>query len=191
MRFPAGSLRGDVTASPYIVAKSDIAGYRCRLINPEFGAGPFSFPKGSVLAVDTPSKIYIDREVFKPASSLFELVHNPALTGTQWQIRADQDRVQIVLNPKLKEKLDRFRNEKKNKVILLNSIYFAAVMECVARLREESDEGDGAEKWKRIMRNRCENLGINLNSDSLHSITQKLLNDPFRRFDAYLLNEEI
>jgi hypothetical protein len=189
VQFDAGTLRGDVTASPYIVARADIKGYTCELINAEFGKGPFHFPVGSVLAVDVPSKVYIDRDVFKPTSSLFELVHSTSLYGTFWQIRTDQDRVQIVLSPKIKEKLDRFRNEKKNKAILLNSIYFAAVMECVAQLKEQGSDGEHVEKWKRTMRRRCENLHINIDTDGLHAITQKLMNDPFSRFDAYLLDE--
>lgn len=189
VNFDEGTLRGDVTASPFIVARANINDYMCELINPEFGKGPFHFPLGSVLALDFPTKVYIDRDVFKPTSSLFELVHSSSLTGTLWQIHTDQDRVQIVLSPKIKEKIDIFRNDKTNRAILLNSIYFSVVMECIAILRDESADEESEEKWKRIVRRRCENLNINIETEPLHAISQKLLNDPFRLFDAYLLKE--
>jgi hypothetical protein len=191
VKFDPGMLRGDVTASPFIVAIKHISDFKCALVNPEFGSGPFEFPIGSVIAVDVPSKIYIDRDVFKPTSSLFELVHSVNVIGTMWQVRTGQDRVQIVLSPKIKEKIDRFRNDKKNKAILLNSIYFGAVMECIAQLREqnENEEEEITEKWKRNILHRCENLNINIKVDSICSIAQRLMNDPFSRFDHYLLEE--
>jgi hypothetical protein len=188
--FEAHTLRGDVTASPFIVAIDNIDGFVCSLINPEYGDGPVSFSRGSVLVVDTPSKIYIDKDVFKPASSLFELVRNTNLLGSTWKLRTEEDRVQIEVSPKIKEKLDRFRNEKKNKAILINSIYFAAVMECVSLLKDFEGDEDSALKWQRVMLKRCDNLGINLKTEPLHEIAQKLLNDPFGRFETYLLNED-
>src|SRR3989337_446192 len=36
--FPAGALRGQVVISPFIVATKPISGFRCDLINPEFGS---------------------------------------------------------------------------------------------------------------------------------------------------------
>jgi hypothetical protein len=190
VNFEAHVLRGDVTASPFIVAIDNIDGFMCGLINPEYGGGPVAFSRGSVLAVDTPSKIYIDKDVFKPASSLFELVRNTNLLGSSWKLRTEEDRVQIEVSPKIKEKLDRFRNEKKNKAILINSIYFAAVMECVSLLKDYEGDEETALKWQRVMLKRCDNLGIHIKTEPLHEIAQKLLNDPFGRFETYLLNEE-
>src|SRR5206468_3056517 len=78
-QFPAGSLRGEVLINPYVVSSERIERFHCSLINEEFGAGPFTFEPGSVLALDQPKIIYVDRDVFKPITSVFELVTDDAL----------------------------------------------------------------------------------------------------------------
>lgn len=187
--FEAGSVRGEVTASAYIVAVDELKTFRSAQLNPEFGDGNISFPKSSVLAIEVPSAVFIDRELFKPTSSLFELVQSEGLTGTMWKLQTEQDRVQIAVSPAIKAKLDGFRSNKKNKAILLNSIYFAAVMECVHLLQAEEEDNDG-HRWRRTIRQRCSNLGISLKTESSHEVAQKLMSDPFGRFDAYLLSSE-
>ena len=59
--FDVGSLRGEVEINPYIVAEKEISNFSCALINKEFGDAPFHFEKGAILAVDTPTMVYVDR----------------------------------------------------------------------------------------------------------------------------------
>src|SRR6185437_14901596 len=77
--FASGDLRGEVQVFPYIVAERQISDFRCPLINKEFGPGPFSFAPGAVIAVDEPKAAYIDRDLFKPITSVFELVKNESI----------------------------------------------------------------------------------------------------------------
>ena len=72
--FDNGELRGEVKVRPYVVVKNDIAEFKSQDINPEFGNGPFRFEVGDILAQDETQVFYIDRDLFKPISSVFELV---------------------------------------------------------------------------------------------------------------------
>lgn len=133
-RFPAGAFKGQVLIYPYVVADQPIEGYHCRWINSEFGPGPFSFPNGAVLAVDEPQMIYIDRETFLPISSCFDLVARENVPSNEWQIDASDEKVRIAVSPALKERIGNARSSKENRAILINSIYFAAVVQCLTLL---------------------------------------------------------
>ncbi|UYN99125.1 MAG: hypothetical protein KIT02_14515 [Devosia sp.] len=186
--FPSGSLRGEVLIYPYVLATSPIEGFVCNWINPEFGEGPFNFDKGAALAVDQPQSVYIDRDSFKPISSVFNLVKNDNLQYGEWRVEAGQEKVLISVHPALKERLDLARNDNKNKAILLNSIYFGAVMQCIAYLKR----GDGAYdefRWANIFRIRCEELAIDLSKHDEFYIAQQLMKSPFRVIDGYFFGE--
>jgi hypothetical protein len=84
--FENGFLRGEVSAFPYVTAVEEIDSYESDLVNQEFGSGPFKFEVGSVLAIDRPQIIYIDRDVFRPITSCFQLEKNENLQGAEWRI---------------------------------------------------------------------------------------------------------
>lgn len=149
-RFSAGALRGEVLIYPYVVAIEPIEGFMCPWINPEFGSGPFSFPSGAVLAVDEPQMIYVDRETFKPISSCFFLAPNENIASNEWQIDASEDRVRIMVSPALKDRITHARNSKEKRAILLNSIYFGAVVQCLSILKAADEVSD--QRWVRIFR---------------------------------------
>lgn len=186
--FQSGSLRGEVLIYPYVLASTKIANFSCAWINKEFGDGPFTFDKGAALAVDLPQSVYIDRDSFKPISSVFNLVKNDNLQYGEWRVEAGQDKVLIAVNPALKERLDLARNDNKNKAILLNSIYFGAVMQCIAYLKRNDGSYDDL-RWANIFRVRCEELAIDLTKHDESYVAQQLMKSPFRVIDGYFFGE--
>jgi hypothetical protein len=87
VEFDVGTLRGEVRVDPYVIVKRvikrDISDYSSPEINPEFGPGPFQFLEGDVLAQDETQVFYIDRDLFKPITSVFDLVKKDSLcTGS-------------------------------------------------------------------------------------------------------------
>jgi hypothetical protein len=185
-RFATGDLRGEVVISPYIVAEEQISEFRCPLINSEFGEGPFSFQKGAVVAVDEPKAVYVDRDLFKPITSIFELVRDENLRGAEWRVNFSGPRVQIGLSASLKEKIDRFRNNPKNRAILINSVYFAAVMQCIHNLRD-SEYGDL--RWAQIMRQQCHNQNIDIEKEPEYLVAERLLKFPLALLDTHVFRE--
>jgi hypothetical protein len=183
--FPTGSLRGEVVAYPYILAVKAIAGYSSKYINPEFGPGPFNYDVGSVLALDRPQAIYIDRDVFKPLASVFVLTQDDSLVGHIWQVKPTDEKVQIRLSPELKQVVDVARNNKSHRAVLMNSIYFGAVMHCITQLKhEEADVGE--HRWAKVILQRCHNEGIDLAEHDEYLVAQRLMKSPFQLLEAYV-----
>lgn len=186
--FPAGWFRGRVSIEAYIIAQSLIDDFHSSDINPEFGPGPFKYEPGEVMALDEHKEFSFDREAMKPISTVLELVIEDGLQKDEWQIRFEEDNLQIAVNPQIKQQIDTARNNKKNIAIFLNSIYFSAVMEAVNIIKYSNDY-DGL-KWCRVMRQKCANEGVSLENDFSYHITQILLKRPFGLLKTYVLQEE-
>lgn len=185
-RFPAGALRGEVLIYPYVVAVEPIEGFSCPWINPEFGNGPFLFPNGAVLAVDEPQMIYVDRETFKPISSCFFLAPNENIASNEWRIDASEERVRIMVSPSLKNRITNARNSKEKRAILLNSIYFGAVVQCLSILKAD-EVGD--QRWVRIFRQRLADQHLDLDAHPETWVAQQLMRHPFAVVDRYFFGE--
>jgi len=185
IKFESGLLRGEVRVDPYVVAKKGISGYACQDINPEFGAGPFSFETGDVLAQDETQVFYIDRDAFKPITSVFDLVKRDSLSEGFWTISFDDDHVQIQVSSKLKESIDDARNNSKNRIILKNSIYFAAVMEAIKKIQDK-DESLSDKKWAKVFSAQAHNKGIDLEGNDAYFIAQQLMQLPVLQLDNFV-----
>ena len=186
--FSAGELRGEVLIYPYIIASTDINGFECPWINEEFGSGPFAFPSGAVLALDPPQSIYIDRDAFKPISSCFQLVKKDSVPDNEWQVHANDDKVQIAVSSNLKARIDAARNTKENRAILLNSIYFAAVMQCLSLLKHGGEQFDY--RWAHIFRQRMADQGIDIGSQEEAWVAQQLMRHPITVLDSYFFGDK-
>lgn len=186
--FPKGSLRGQVEVYPYILAVEPISDFRCGWINSEFGPGPFRYEVGSVLAIDRPQSVYIDRDVLRPLASVFVLAKSESIVGHDWRVEPTEEKVRILLSPELKEKVDRVRNNKAHRAVLMNSIYFGAVMQCITELKQQEDQRENT-RWGRAIMQRCENDGINIEEHEEHITAQRLMKSPFRLVDAYVFTE--
>ena len=176
-------IRGDVTISSFVLATQPIAKYVSPYINEEFGPGPFAFKKGAVLAIDEPQKYFIDRDSMKPISSIFVLVPDTTLGDHEWGIDSSNDKIHLKTSPHLKVSIDLARNNREYSAILANSIYFAAVMQCLSLLKSDLDYD--SYRWAGIMRQACANAEISLDSEDESSIAQKLMKYPVALIDSY------
>jgi hypothetical protein len=186
-QFTGGSLRGEVQISPYVISQKKINSYFCKLINMEFGPGPFAFQPGSVLAVDEPKIIYIERDVFRPITSIFELVLDQNIPGSECRVRFNQSKVSIALGAAMKETVDLARSSSRNKAVLINSIYFAAVMQCIRNLRDGQDYDDY--RWAQIIRQQCHNMGIDLAAEDEYLVAERLMRFPLGLLAAYVFGD--
>ena len=183
--FDIGAMRGEVRINPYVVVKKDIATFASPDINSEFGHGPFQFVEGDVLAQDEPQIFYIDRDLFKPITSVFDLVKKDGLNGL-WTVGFEEDHIQIEVSQKLKESIDAARNDHKKRVVLLNSIYFAAVMQAVQKLKDPNENFEG-KKWAETIRRQAHNKGISLDGYDAYLIAEQLMQQPIKHLETYVL----
>lgn len=183
--FDVGNLRGEVKVDSYIIAIKKIPSFSSSDINPEFGRDSFAFTPGDVLAQDETAVFYIDRDLFKPVTSVFDLVKNPEYSEGEWRINLDDDHIQIAVSAAMKESIDNARNNTTMKVILLNSIYFSAAVHAIQRLKEGGDDYE-EKKWSRVFYRQIHNNGLDLTSDA-YILAQKLMKHPLKVLNAYVL----
>lgn len=185
--FDIGELRGEVKVSPYVVVKKDISSFKSPDINSEFGEGPFNFATGDILAQDETQVFYIDRDLFKPITSVFELVKKMEQSDGEWTVGFDEDHVQIEVSPKLKASIDNARNSKANRVILVNSIYFAAVMQAVQKLKDPDTRSTYEDKkWAKVLLGQAHNKGFDINSHDAYLIAERLMQQPIKLLETYV-----
>jgi hypothetical protein len=188
--FAMGDLKGAVVVNPYVIVKTQIQNYTSPDINPEFGAEAFTFIEGDVLAQDEPYLVYFDQESFKPITSLFDFVHRDNQPDGEWSIDFDSEHIQIVLSKKTKETIDNARASNfKNKVILMNSIYFSAVMQAVLKI-QHPDKAYEDKKWAKVFEKNAHNKNCNLESDDAYVVAQTLLQYPLKRMNEYVFKEK-
>jgi hypothetical protein len=186
VNFDAGYFRGELRVDSYIIAVKIIDNYTALDLNSEYGEERFVFTPGDVLAQDETVVIYVDRELFKPVTSVFDLVKNSEYSDGEWRIDLDEDHIKIVISSNMKEAIDNARNNTSHKVILLNSIYFSAAVHAIQRLKEFG--GDYEErKWGRVFYRQIHNSGLDLVGTDAYIIAQKLMKYPLNVLNAYVL----
>lgn len=184
LRFQAGDFRGAVEVYSFVVAVKEIDDFRSDDINSEFGSGPFRFQPGQVLAMDQPAVFYFDRDLFKPVSSVFDLISEKEIHSAEWYVRLDEEHVQIAVSEEFKEVVDNARNTKANQSVLINSLYFGAVMQAIQALKDTDDYNE--RRWAKVIRQQCHNSGLELDAHDSYLIAQKLLKEPLALLRRYV-----
>lgn len=184
--FDTGLLRGEVRVDPYVMVKKAIPSFACADINPEFGSSTFAFAPGDVLAQDESQVFYIDRDLFKPVTSIFDLVKNDNLGAGEWHIGFDQDHVQIEVSAQMKEAIDDARNSNTNRIVLLNSVYFAAVMQAVQKLKDGSDAFEDR-KWAQVIQRQAHNHSLDISAHDSYIVAERLMQYPLSLLSSYVL----
>ena len=132
---------------------------------------------GDIIAVDSGNQFFVDKEYFKPLQSIFELVLNPKLESGEWEIYSDQDKLQINVAQNIFDLENDLRQNLAGKSVLLNSIWFAAVMHAVQLLKDNQAIANEY-RWADVVHAKINLLGINLDRDDAYKIATKLLNHP-------------
>lgn len=183
--FEIGSLRGEIRVNTYVVVKQEIPSFVSPDINPEFGPGPFKFVEGDILAQDEAQVFYFDREMFKSITSVFDLVKKDDQSDGIWTIDFDEEHVQIQVSPSMKIAIDEARNDVGKKVVLLNSIYFAAAMQAIQKLKESKETYENR-KWAEVILRQAHNKGCDLENHDAYLITERLMQEPLKRLNDYV-----
>jgi hypothetical protein len=180
-------LRGEVFIDSYIVATKEIKNFVSPDINPEFEQKRFNFKPGEILAQEETQAVYIERDLFRPISSVFELVKNDALSGGEWRVSLEQDHVQISVSPSMKGNIDNSRSSSAVKSVLINSIYHAAVTHAIQQLKDGNDYADL--KWAGVMTRQLHNQNIDLIKTDAYLIAQKLMKHPLSVLNTYIFTK--
>jgi hypothetical protein len=186
-----GNLHGEVEFVPIIFAVKDISGFQSLDFHPEFSGLTFNLPAGSFIAYDEPRRFYLEREAFSPLESVFELQTSTDLSEYEWTLNLDGDKVAILVSEKLSTDIQKLRSAStSNKLVLVNSIYSMALIGCIEHLRGDGQNSEAT--WANVIRQKCAAAGdINLESDEIFLIAQRLFKYPIQKLTQRLLAEEI
>jgi len=183
--FSVNDLRGEVRIDSYVVVVNDVPFFQSPDLNPEFGLDPVKYGVGDVMAQDETYVYYFNKEHFKPVESVFDLVIKASQPKGQWTIGFEGDHIQIEVNPLMKASIDSARNSKKNRYILLNSIYSVAVTQAIQLLKENPDDFS-ENTWAKVIFNQVNTHNCNLENDPAYLVAQKLLRFPLLLLENFI-----
>lgn len=87
----------------------------------------------------------------------------------------------------MKESIDNARNSKANRAVLINSIYFGAVMQAIQKLQnEDTRETYIDKKWAKVITGQAHNKGFDISSNDAYLIAERLMQQPLKLLEAYV-----
>ena len=185
LTIQANALRGLVSVDFYVVACKNIPSFVSQHINSEFGATPIAFTVGDVLAQALPKAVYIDRDLFRPLTSLVDLVKDEGLTGGSWRVDLDEDHLKIAVSPSMKAAIDSARDGRENQIILINSLYFSAIVQALQTLKDSPDHYQDV-RWAVVVQMQLHNAGVDLMTSDAYLVAQQLLKRPLEMIESQI-----
>lgn len=171
-------LRDVVEISAFIVGKKETR-FRCDRINPEFGYNSFDIFNGQVLAQSVPRLYSVDKEFWKPISSIFEYMQDDQLKDGEYFVDLDAEFVQIFANQKQCQYFKDFEKTKEGKTVLLNTVFFSAVAKMIEVMNDRPDDY-GEKKWARVLKAKAAAKNIKLDEAKMLLSTHRILDRPLR-----------
>ena len=173
---------GKVRLRPVIWVEEEVGDFKSENLHDEFGAEPLKLIPGEIIAVGEEELINIDQEKLAPWDTIFTLARNDEVPAGQIMVQTDDDKIKILASSGTYTFIYQLRANPTGQIILLNSVYFPAVMEVLSVLRNP-DESIKEKRWYRTFNAKCEHLGINPENGESLKDAQKLLNSPFGRIE--------
>ncbi len=175
-KIPAEGLRGDVFVSSFILSKKDIEIHSDR-INPEFGFDTFSVSSGSVLAIRPPESFYIDKDLFRPITSLFIWRNDEELEDGEFRVDLEDDYIHIRVNLEQEKRLRKIMEQGEGPYsAFLSSIVLSAFSHMLISLKSNSSEDYEDTRWAKVLKNKYPNWH---EGDSL-VMAQNILKKPIK-----------
>jgi hypothetical protein len=154
-------------------------------INHEFGFDAFEFAQGQVLAHSYPSSYVVEKEFWKPLQSIFEYRIGDDLKEGEFYVDLDATSgiVEIFAHAKLKQHLNAFEKSQEGRSLLINSVFFPTVVQMISRI-QESPESVADKKWAKILLAKAEAKKLDLRSQRVAVIAQRLLDFPLLKLTS-------
>jgi hypothetical protein len=188
INIDGGQLHGEVVVVPIIYALEEIADFTSDDFADDFDGLSFTLKPGDFLAHEEPEVIYLEREAFEPVESIITLTTDPTKNGYEWDLRFEQDQIEIVVSNELSEKIQVARNNTNHTLVLINSMYFSAIQSAISYLAADPDLET---KWANVIRQKCISKGLtNFETEEPNIIAQRLLNHPIEKLSMHVFKAE-
>jgi len=168
-------LRDWVELYGYVIADADLT-VSSDQINEEFGYNTFDAESGSVLACAPPTTYSVEKDFYRNIRSIFEYAESDEMKIGETVVELDKDYVYIYAHPKQIELLRNAEATIENRLILLNSVIFPAVIQMANKLKEDPEESL-EHKWANIFTAKCAAKNIDWEGDPM-LVAQRVLERP-------------
>lgn len=166
-----------VELTPLLIAAEEISSYNSDTLSEEFRQ-PLEFHKGDLVGYAPTMVISVGRLKLEKFDSIFQLSEVDDLRDGEVAVDIDSEKIQIQMNPAMKQLVDGLRVNTAGQKVLLSSVYMPAVMEVLSILASDSGAG-GGRRWREVFAAKCDRLGIKPEkSDTLLRDAQRLLHFP-------------
>ena len=174
------SLAGNVIITPYVIAANDIRLQVSSEHHDDYntaGLTEFEIPKSSILAIGVGAEVEGD---YRSPPSSIDIANDDNIDIGEFDVQYDQDRIEILVNPNDRQKVEHLRRETLNADLksLWPSLFLTAILGGIRRLEEYKDEGYS---WTEVFSNA-------LNREGYHEITQEELDEKALYYAQKLLD---
>lgn len=184
LRLGAGLLSGRVQIRS-ILASTDSGVFELDGTNDEYPSTKFTLDAGSILAWSEAQFITVGMEKLAPMESIFRLSRDDGLPEGKFGVALDQEFISIRAPVKLLSTIDAMRGSALAKPVVLNSVYFPAVVAVLDAVK--ADAGSYAEKrWFRVIMAKAEFTQMDLETGDSLDQAQDLLKLPAGRLTQFM-----
>lgn len=186
IEITGGNLYGRVDVRAVVVRT--IAGcFEASGLPEEYTSSKFLVDAGAVIAWTQPQAFNVGLEKLAPMESIFKLSLDNDLAPGTYDISYDDEYVTIRAPQDLLTTISAMRTSSYAKPVVLNSVYFPAVM---AVLEAFKNEGEFAERrWYRVIEAKADLIGVDPTATPL-AAAQGLLKAPAARLTAFMEKAE-
>lgn len=173
-------IHGSVNLITVLDATADLSGFRTPAFVDDFSGMSFDVPAGGFLAFCAPRVLYLEREAFGTAESVIELVQGPTADNQPiWSLDAEADKLRIVVQEAMMRDVSHARTHRLGMAALMNCLYVSAVQQAFELLKQSG--GDDL-LWKKVFRQRCEFLNLQIDNVDSSTAAQLILGLPLAGF---------
>ena len=188
--FVPGSLSGRVQLRPIVHAGMSIKDFHSKNFNEEYEGAAFNLTKGDIIAWDREQVVQVGQKKLAPMDSIFEMARNEGVPEGEFQIKPDENKIQIHAAGRTYDHIHMLRGSAEGRSILLNSVYYPAVLQVLTYLQEGGGNEYEDLEWFQTFKAKCDFYHIDL-SDSTEIVrdANRLLKTPYKKIMENFNNE--
>jgi hypothetical protein len=177
-------LRDVIEICGFVIARKQ-AVFESKKINEEFGYDSFEVSQGQIMAHSYPSSYVVEKDFWKPLHSIFEYRIGEDLKEGEFHVDLDATSgvVEIFGHVALIKQLNAFEKSQEGRNLLINSVFFATVVQMITRF-QESPESVADKKWAKILLAKAESKNIDIKNKRVALVAQRLLDLPLLKLTS-------
>ncbi len=165
LSLPAENYADEIVVTPYIITVKPVSDFQAPEHNPEIRElkpEGFDLPRGAILAVAASKRVIIKET---NASSVIDLVPNPATKPGLYELDFNSDRIKIYVNPVDKITLERVRSQTHSKMgqaALISAFYLNVVTQALHCYQDYPES-----LWSQAIQSALERYKIDHDAESI------------------------